>query len=43
MLKGIIYNIQPKLQDKLEKEDDLFKLIILISRLSITLKKNRKD
>lgn len=41
MLKGIIYNIEPKLECKLEKETDLLKLINLISKLSYKLKKEK--
>jgi len=40
MLRTIIYNIEPKLQSKLEKETDFLKLINWISRLSYKLKKD---
>lgn len=43
LLRDIIYDIEPKLQCKLEKETDLFLLINLISRLAHTLKKERKE
>ena len=42
ILRDIAYNIQPKLQCKLEKETDLFVLIKLISKLTYILKKKRK-
>jgi len=42
MLKDTAYNIQPKLQDKLEKETDLLKIVNLISRLSRILNKENK-
>ncbi len=40
MLRDTIYNIQPKLQCKLEKETDLLVLIKLLSKLSYKLKKD---
>ncbi len=39
MLRDIAYNIQPKLQRKLEKETDLLKIVNLISRLTKNKKK----
>lgn len=42
MLRTIIYNIEPKLQCKLEKETDLLKLINLISKLSYKLKEVKR-
>jgi len=43
MLREIIYNIQPKLQYKLEKETDLLVLIKLLSKLSYNTKKLIKE
>ncbi len=40
MLRDIAYNIEPKLQGKLEKETDLLKLIKLINKLTYILKKD---
>ena len=39
MLKDTIYNIEPKLQCKLEKETDLIYLITLLNKLSKKIKK----
>jgi len=40
MIKDAIYNIEPKLQCKLEGESDLLKIIILLARISKKLKKS---
>jgi len=41
-LRIIIYNIEPKLQYKLEKETDLLILIKLLYRLTHKLKEDKK-
>jgi len=42
MLKDTAYNIQPKLQNKLEKETDLLKMVSIVNRLSRILNKENK-
>jgi len=39
VLKDAIYNLKPELQCKLEKENDLHKLIILLSKITHLIKR----